>query len=261
VELGLTGKVALVTGGSEGIGRATAESLAREGAKVAICARRQDVLERAAESIWATTRAEVIAVPADVSRAGEIQRCVETVAERLGPITLLVNNAGTSAAGPFESVTDEAWHTDLDLKLMAAVRTSRLVVPMMRAAGGGRIVNITNIGAKQPGANSVPTSVSRAAGIALTKAMSKELAKDKILVNTVCIGLVKSAQIERSALTRFPEARDLDDAYARMGAGVPLGRIGEASEVGDLIAFLLSERGSFITGVAINVDGGMSNVV
>lgn len=260
MDLGLTGKVALITGGSEGIGLATAEELLREGARVAICARRPEVLEEAAAELRQRTGGEVLAVPTDVRHADEIERCIAAVTERFGPIMLLVNNAGTSAAGSFERVTDEAWYGDLDLKLMAAVRTARLVVPGMRAAGGGRIVNITNIGAKQPGANSLPTSVSRAAGIALTKAMSKELARDNILVNTVCIGLIKSGQISRAATARNP-GMALDDAYARMGEGVPLGRIGEASEVAALIAFLLSSRGSYITGVAINADGGTSAVV
>lgn len=261
MDLGLTGKVALITGGSEGIGYATAEELAREGARVAICARRPDVLEDAARAIrGASGNDDVIAVPADVSRAEDIERCVATVGERLGTITLLVNNAGTSAAAALESVNDEAWYADLDLKLMAAVRTSRLVISGMRAAGGGRIVNITNIGAKQPGAGSLPTSVSRAAGIALTKAMSKELAPDNILVNTVCIGLIKSAQMSRNAARRFPDL-PLDQGYERMGAGVPLGRVGEASEVAALIAFLLSARASYITGVAINADGGTSGAV
>jgi 3-oxoacyl-[acyl-carrier protein] reductase len=260
MDLGLGGKVALITGGSEGIGRATAEELAREGARVAICARRPEPLEAAAAEIRAATGGEVLAVPADVSRAEEIQRCVQRVTQDLGTITLLVNNAGTSAAAALERVDDAAWYADLDLKLMAAVRASRMVVPGMRAAGGGRIVNVTNIGAKQPGANSLPTSVSRAAGIALTKALSKELAGDNVLVNTVCIGLVKSAQIARMASARYPGGA-LDDAYAQMGIGVPLGRLGEASEVAALIAFLLSERASYITGVAINVDGGTSNVV
>jgi NAD(P)-dependent dehydrogenase (short-subunit alcohol dehydrogenase family) len=250
----------LITGGSEGIGRATAEELAREGARVAICARRPDVLEQAVSEIRTATGVDVLAVSADVSRAEDVAACVQRVTADLGPITLLVNNAGTSAAGPFASVEDETWYADLDLKLMAAVRLSRLVIDGMREAGGGRIVNITNIGAKQPGANSLPTSVSRAAGIALTKAMSKELAKDKILVNTVCIGLIKSAQIARAATRRHP-GLPVEEAYQRMGESIPLGRVGEAREVAGLIAFLLSERAGYITGVAINVDGGTSNVV
>jgi 3-oxoacyl-[acyl-carrier protein] reductase len=260
MELGLTGKTVLITGGSEGIGRATAEELAREGARVAICARRADVLEQAASEIRAASGGEVLAVPADVRKAADIERCIATVTAKLGPITLLVNNAGTSAAASFELIDDEAWGADLDLKLLAAVRTSRLVIPGMRAAGGGRIINITNIGAKQPGANSLPTSVSRAAGIALTKAMSKEFARDNILVNTVCIGLIKSAQIRRAALSRNPGVTSPEEGFARMGAGIPIGRVGEASEVAGLIAFLLSDRGSYITGVAINVDGGTSAV-
>ncbi len=261
MDLGLRGKTALITGGSEGIGRATAEELAREGARVAICARRADVLEQAAAEIRGLTGGDVLAIPADVRDAGDIARCIAVATEKLGPITLLVNNAGTSAAASFELVDDDSWRADLDLKLLAAVRTSRLVIPAMRAAGGGRIVNITNIGAKQPGANSLPTSVSRAAGIALTKAMSKEFARDNILVNTVCIGLIKSAQIRRAAMARNPDATDPEEGYARMGSGIPIGRVGEAAEVAGLIAFLLSDRGSYITGVAINVDGGTSAVV
>lgn len=260
MDLGLQGKVALVTGGSDGIGRATAEQLAREGARVAICARRADVLEDAAAAIRAATGGEVIAVPADVSRADEVERCVRAAEERLGTITLLVNNAGTSAARSMEAVDDDAWYADLDLKLMAAVRTSRLLVPGMRAAGGGRIVNVTNIGAKQPGANSLPTSVSRAAGLALTKALSKELARDKILVNAVCIGLIKSGQIGRAAQSRHP-GLPLDDAFARMGEPIPLGRVGEAAEAAAVITFLLSEPASYVTGVAINIDGGTSGVL
>jgi NAD(P)-dependent dehydrogenase (short-subunit alcohol dehydrogenase family) len=260
MDLGLQGKVALVTGGSDGIGRATAEELAREGARVAICARRPEPLEAAAAELRATTGGEVIAVPADVSKADDVERCIRAVEGQLGTITLLVNNAGTSAARSLETVDDGSWYADLDLKLMAAVRASRLVVPGMRAAGGGRIVNVTNIGAKQPGANSLPTSVSRAAGIALTKALSKELARDGILVNTVCIGLIKSGQITRAARSRFPDA-DLDEAFERMGQPIPLGRVGEASEAAAVITFLLSERASYVTGVAINIDGGTSGVV
>jgi 3-oxoacyl-[acyl-carrier protein] reductase len=260
MDLNLDGRVALVTGASEGIGKATALSLAREGARVGICARRPEVLERAAEEIRTATGAEVLAVPADMMRAADVERVVESVSKGLGPITILVNNAGTSAAAAFEAVSDETWAADLDLKLMAAVRTSRLVVPQMRTEGGGRIVNLTNIGAKQPGAGSLPTSVSRAAGIALTKAMSKDLARYNILVNTVCIGLIKSAQIGRAAARRFPGLPP-DQAWQRMSESIPLGRVGEAREAADLITFLVSDRASYITGVAINIDGGTSNVV
>jgi NAD(P)-dependent dehydrogenase (short-subunit alcohol dehydrogenase family) len=260
MQSGLAGRVAIITGGSEGIGRATALALAREGARVAICARRPDVLEAAAAAIREAADATVIAVPADVRQPAAIEAAVARVVAELGPPTILVNNAGTSAAAPFDEVGDDAWADDLDLKLMAAVRMSRLVVPQMRAAGGGAIVNVTAIAGKAPGPGSLPTSVSRAAGIALTKAMSKDLAKDNIRVNTVCIGLVKSAQIERNALRRFPGST-LEEAFARLAAPVPLGRVGEAAEAANVIAFLVSDLASYVTGAAINVDGGMAATV
>ncbi len=256
MDLGLEGKVALVTGGSEGIGKATAALLAREGAHVAICARRPDVLAAAADEIRAGARGEVLAIPADVTVPGDLERFVGEAAGWWGRIDILVNNAGTAAAAPFEAVSDDAWRADLDLKLFAAIRASRLVVPHMRRASGGRIVNITHVGGKTPGPASLPSSVSRAAGIALTKAMSKDLAAHNILVNTVCVGIIESAQIARAARQRFPDL-PLEEAFARMGATVPLGRIGKAEEVAAVIVMLVSNAGSYVTGAAINVDGGM----
>src|SRR6266481_1469809 len=234
LDLGLGGKVAIITGGSEGLGRAAAERLAAEGARVAICARRADVLERAAEGI---------------RKAGG------QVVGEWGGVDILVNNAGTSAAASFESVNDDAWVHDLELKLLAAIRLCRLTIPHMKKRGGGRIINITNLGAKAPSAGGLPTSVSRAAGINLTKSLSKEYAPDKILVNTICIGLVKSCQWERRA------KGDLDAFYKDVAKRVPIGRVGEAEEFGDLVAFLVSERAAFISGTAINFDGGMAAVV
>jgi 3-oxoacyl-[acyl-carrier protein] reductase len=259
MELGLKGKVALVTGGSEGIGAATAKAFAREGSRVAICARRDEPLRQVEAEIRAAG-GECLAMTADVRRAEEVDRFVSAAHQQFGRIDILINNAGTSAASPFESVTDEAWIEDLDLKLFAAIRASRLAIPLIRQQGGGAIINLTNIQAKQPGAGSVPTSVSRAGGIALTKAMSKEFAKDKIRVNTVCIGLVKSGQISRGAIRRFPDL-PLDQAYERMGESVPIGRLAEAEEAADLIVFLCSDRAQYITGDAINFDGGTSAVV
>lgn len=260
MDLGLAGKVAVITGGSEGIGKATAQAFAREGAKVAICARRPEVLDAAAEEIRAATKGEVLAVPTDVSNAAQIEAFIDQVMSAYGGIDVLVNNAGTSAAMPFESITDEGWMADIQLKLFSAVRMSRAAIPSMRSRGGGRIINITTVGGKAPGPNSMPSSVTRAAGLAMTKALSKELAKDNILVNTVCIGIVRSGQISRSAAARFPNL-SLEDAYKELGKNVPVGRIGTPEEAGDLIAFLASGRGGFINGASINFDGGISPVV
>lgn len=259
MELGVSGKVAIVTGGSDGIGKATAQILASEGAAVAICARTAEKLNDAAAEIQSQTGGRVLAIPTDVTNLEELERLVARVQAELGTPTLLANNAGTSAAGSFPTVTDERWDSDIDLKLMAAIRLSRMVVPFMKASGGGSIVNVTAIAGKHPGAGSMPTSVSRAAGIALSKGMSKDLAGDNIRVNAVCIGLVKSGQISRAATARG--GGSVEDGYAAMSAAVPLGRVGEAEEAGRMIAFLLSEAASYITGVAINIDGGMSSAV
>ncbi|MEC9321590.1 MAG: SDR family oxidoreductase, partial [Chloroflexota bacterium] len=152
---------------------------------------------------------------------------------------------------------------DIELKVYGAIRCSRIAVEHMKKQGGGRIVNITTPGGKAPGPSSVPTSVSRAAGIALTKAMSKDLASDNILVNTVGVGLIKSGQHRRrwEKINEQDANVSLDDFYEDMGSRVPMGRVGEAKEVGSVVAFLVSDRGSYVTGASINVDGGTSPVV
>jgi NAD(P)-dependent dehydrogenase (short-subunit alcohol dehydrogenase family) len=259
MDLGLTGKVAIITGGSEGIGKAVALSLAREGAKVAICARRQDILDRAAAEISSLSRGEVFSQPVDVTKRVEIEQFITAVASHFGRIDILVNNAGRSAAKKFEDISDAEWEEDLDLKLMAAVWCSRAVIPHMRKVGGGRIVNVTHPGGKAPTARSLPTSVSRAAGIALTKAMSRDYAAEDILVNTVCLTNIKSAQFERSWRARGKGT--LEEFYVEMGQNIPLKRVGEPEEVGALVAFLVSEQARFITGTAVNIDGGTSAVV
>lgn len=263
MDLGLRGKVAIVTGSSEGIGKAAAQSMAAEGAKVVICARRADVLEATAAAIRAATGGDVLAIPTDVTQPEQVKTLFDQTIATFGRVDILVNNAGTSAARSFEEVTPELWQADLDLKLFGAIHCTQAALPYMKAQGGGRIINITTPGGKAPAAKSVPTSVSRAAGIALTKELSREYAANNILVNTVCIGLIKSGQHEK----RFAQAQaqdatlTLESWYANMGKSVPLGRVGEASEAGDLIAFLASERASYITGTAINIDGGTSAVV
>jgi len=256
MELGLKGKVAVITGSTEGIGKATAIRLAKEGAKVAICARNQDKLDRTAAEIT-QAGGDVFAVAADISKAADIEKLMAAVIARFGHIDILVNNAGTSIRGKFLEVDDQTWSRDLELKLFGAIRCSRIALPHMKKQGGGRIINITTAGAKQPGAESMPTTVSRAAGLALTKALSKEFAGANILVNTVCIGKIKSGQHERRYTK---EGISADDYYGRMAKDIPLKRVGEAEEVANVIAFFASDAASYVTGSSLNLDGGISGV-
>ena len=262
MDLGLNGKVAIVTGGSAGIGYAAARSLAREGARVVICSRTASTLAEAAGALREDTGGEVVDAPGDVSKDEDIRKLFDLTLQKFGRLDILVNNAGKSHAAPFLTVDDAGWQEDLDLKLFAAIRTMRLAVPHMRAAGGGSIINVVNIGAKAPAASSTPTSVSRAAGIALTKAASRDFAPSNIRVNAVCIGLIKSEQHLRRAKAAN-RMDDLDTFYVELAQNgkVPLGRVGEAEEAADLIAFLASDRSRYITGTAINMDGGSSAVV
>ena len=257
MDLKLGDKVAIVTGGTQGIGKATAIVLAKEGACVVIAARGHELLETVAAEIRAAG-GKVAAIQADVSKPEDCERLIAGALAGFGRIDILVNNAGTSATGEFESVTDATWQADFDLKLFGAIRLARLAIPQMRKQGGGRIINITNIGAKQPRAKSMPTTVTRAAGLALTKALSKEFAADKILVNTVCIGLIRAGQHERKAAK---SGVDVESIYAGMGKDIPLGRVGLAEEVANVIAFLASDAASYVTGTSINLDGGTSAVL
>jgi 3-oxoacyl-[acyl-carrier protein] reductase len=257
MELGLQGKVAIITGGSQGIGKATAERLAAEGASVVIAARGAERLAAVEQAIRAAG-GTALAVPLDVSSEAGCATLIEAAVSAYGRLDILVNNAGTSARGDFTSVTDATWQSDFDLKLFAAIRLSRLAIPHMRRQGGGRIINLTAIAAKQPRAGTMPTSVTRAAGLALTKALSKELAGDNILVNTVCIGLVRAGQHEARAAR---EGKDVESLYENMAKEIPLGRVGEAEEAANVIAFLASSAASFVTGTSINIDGGASAVL
>ena len=265
MDMGLQDKVAIITGGSYGIGKAAAMSMAEEGARVVIVARRPDVLEEAAQDIRTATESLVLPVTGDVSAADTAARVVKTTLENFGRIDILVNNAGVSMAKPLEEVSDEDWESDFELKVWGAIRLIRSVVPEMRKVGGGRIINVTNLGGRTPGPASMPTSISRAAGIAITKGLSKDLGKDNILVNTVCIGSIKSGQTERryERLKESNPSVTIEDVYQQSvdARGIPLGRVGETREAGEVIAFLASERASYLTGIAVNIDGGTSSVV
>lgn len=256
MDLGLQGKVAIVTGGSEGIGRATAVVLAREGASVVIGARRQGPLDEAKAEVEATGGA-CVAVSMDVTSDADCERLVNTAVEHFGGVDILINNAGQSSSGRIESHDIETWAVDLDLKLYSAIRLAKLCIPLMRERGGGRIINLLNIGSKTPGAGSMPTAASRAAGLAMTKALSKEVAADQILVNAACIGSVDSAQWHGFHQARMPDAT-YEEFLDSVGQTIPVQRIGTSEEAANMLVFLASDAASFITGCAINIDGGAS---
>ena len=258
MEISLDGRAALVTGGSKGLGLAIAKAFAGSGADVAIVARRPESLEQARAEIAALGGGRAHAVAADIATAEGMASACESTMTALGRIDILVNNAGVSCTGPFESLTDEVWQADLDLKLFAAIRAARLVLPQMKQRRWGRIINVLNIGAKAPRAGSAPTSVSRAAGMALTKVLSHEGAPHGILVNAMLVGFIESDQHVQRARK---EGIALADYVGRRTKDIPLGRIGKAEEFANLACFLASDQGSFITGTAINVDGGRSPVV
>lgn len=255
-DLGLTGKRALITGGSDGLGRATAHRLASEGARVVICGRRDDHLARAAAELAAETGGELHAIQADVSVAQDCSRLMQETDAALGGLDILINNAGASAAASLLDVDDAAWQADFDLKVMAAVRLCRAALPLLKDAGGGSIINAAIGGGKAPNAKQLPTSLTRAAGLNLTKSLSAEFAGDNIRVNAICIGLLKSAQWDRRAGNE-----PVDELYAQMSGRIPLGRVGEAEDYADLAAFLCSQRATYITGTAINLDGGLCPVI
>jgi 3-oxoacyl-[acyl-carrier protein] reductase len=257
MQITLKGRKALVTGGSLGLGFAIAKQFAEAGADVAIMARRRGPLDEAAAAIDTAPGQQVLPVVCDVARADDVKRGYGEVAAAFGKIDILVNNAGMSNAAPFEDVTDARWQEDFDLKLFAAIRLTRLAWPQMKQQRWGRIINVLNTGAKAPRPASAPTSVTRAAGMALTKVLAGEGAAHGILVNAMLVGLIESDQwVRRAQATGVP----LRDVLANMGRDIPLGRVGTAQEFANMACFLASDAASYITGTAINVDGGRSPV-
>lgn len=256
----MQGRKAIITGGSAGLGLAMAETFARAGASVAIVARRADVLEAARAKIVAAGAPKAVAISADITKAAECERVYKEAVAGMGGVDVLVNNAGTSQRAPFENISDELWQHDLDLKLFAAIRLCRLALPSMKANRFGRIINVLNTGAKAPPAEGAPTAVSRAAGMALTKVLAGEGAKHNVLVNGLLVGRIESDQWVRRHAAEGSNT-SIDDYYANMGKSLPMGRLGTAQEFANAALFLASDAGSYITGTAINVDGGLSPVV
>jgi len=263
MDLGLAGKAVLVTGGSRGIGRGVAEEFAREGARVAICARGRDDLDGAKVALEAHG-GDVIALAADMSKADDVERAVETAAAEFGRLDVLVNNAGGGSLGHTWETTDEEWASTMDANLYSAVRATRAAVPHMRAAGGGRIVNISSAAGHNvvvPGV--VDYGTAKAGLLAFSKSMALELAPDNILVNAVCPSFIHTSLLDRLADTLIGTAgATRDEVFTNFAAQLlMLPRIGTVGEVAALVVFLASARASFITGSVYNVDGGFTKSV
>ena len=262
MDLGLQGKTALVTGGSKGIGRAIAEALAREGARVVISARTAGDLDKVAGQIGSATGGEIIPIAADLSQLSEISRVVVAVQDQLGRIDILVNNAGAIRGGDFLKIPDEQWSFDWSLKILGYVRMARAVFPVMQAQGGGRILNIVGAAARNPSAGYLPGGIANAGLINFTKGLADLGAPSNILVTAISPAATATdrwdsllRQQAQAAGKTYEEIRDeANSAY-------PLKRIATPEDIADLACYLVSERASFITGICVTVDGGSTRGV
>ena len=258
MDLGIEGRVAIVTGGSRGIGRAVAERLCREGAHVAVCARNQDSLAEAQRAIEAVGAGRVLTVEADLTDPAAAGRVVDAAVAAWGRIDILVNNAGAARGLPFDELTHERWMENLQLKLFGYLRMARLVLPHLRKNGWGRIVNIAGVAGLQPSALAMPVGLNNAGILNVMKALADAEAANNILVTTVCPGPILT---ERQTTLLQDAARakgtTVEAAQREATAAIPLRRMGRPEEVADAVAFLTSERASYITGSLVIVDGGL----
>jgi 3-oxoacyl-[acyl-carrier protein] reductase len=262
MDLGLRGKVALVAGASKGMGKAIALGFAREGASVGICARGEKELNATAEEIRKETGAEVLAFVADMTRSQDIRDFVAKSADGLGRIDIVVTNAGGPPFGEFMKFTDEDWEAAFRLNFLSALRLTREAVPHIRKGGAGRVINITSYGVKEPIQGLVLSNAIRTGVVGLAKTLSRELAKDNILVNTICPGRIDTERHRMLNVARAERTkRTLEEVHREMTGEIPLGRFGTAEEVANLVVFFGSERASYINGTTIQVDGGLVKTI
>ncbi|MCU0760575.1 MAG: SDR family oxidoreductase [Steroidobacteraceae bacterium] len=258
MDLGLRGRVALVTAASQGIGRATALAFAREGAKVAVNARDAAVLDRLATLLRTQHGVEAEAFPGDLTDPAQVEAMVAAVLARFGAVDVLVNNAGGPRPGSFAEVDDADWQRAFELTLMSAVRTTRAVLPQMRRRRWGRIVNVSSYSVKQPIPDILLSNSLRLGVAGWAKTLAAEVAADNVLVNTVCPGWTRTDRVTRMLAARAGEApAGAGAAEAALVRGIPLGRLAEPGEIADVILFLSSERASYVTGTLVTVDGGV----
>ena len=257
MDLGLEGKIAIVTGGSKGIGRSTALALAQEDVDVAICARGVEELEGAAAHIRARTGRRTLAVRADTGEPDDIKNLVAITVAELGGVDILINNAVNSTAAPFMELTDDDWLNHINVKIMSYVRCARECIPHMRQRGGGRIINIGGMAARYSNPLTNSNGVTNASVSNMAKNLADQVASDGILVNCIHPGTTRTP---RQTMMLERQARDagitVEKAEARAVAGIPIGRMVEPEDIADLVLFMVSDRAGAITGQTIAVEGG-----
>ena len=259
MKMGLTGKLALVSAGSRGIGKAIAMGLQREGACVVICARNPEQLERARQEIESVNGRSVVALTADLSQAEQISTLVDSIEEQCGCIHILVNNAGGPPGGRHDEMTEEQWQQAFELTLQSAVRLTNRILPGMKEQGWGRVINISSFAVKQPLDNMLLSNSIRLAALGWAKTLANEVASHGILVNTVCPGWTATNRVSQ-LLSARAEAMGtvMENLVQGISQQIPMGRMGEPEEIANLAVFLASEAASYMTGTVIPVDGGIT---